>query len=128
MLRETLKFMEENRKKPMFIFFSTNLPHGPVDILPAENVYAGNPEIRKAYATASGGNKECGAAAEESASMVDKLDRQVGAIVAQVHKLGLEKHTMIIFASDNWHDIFNLTDKGRGLGRYYHGGVVYKNS
>ncbi|WP_295875600.1 sulfatase-like hydrolase/transferase [uncultured Akkermansia sp.] len=127
MLRETLKFMEKNRKKPMFIFFSTNLPHGPVDIPPAENIYARNPEIRKAYTNASGGNKECGAAAEEYASMVDKLDRQVEAIVAQVHKLGLEKRTMIIFASDNGHEIYYRTDKGRGRSLDYHGGVVDKN-
>ena len=127
MLRETLKFMEKNRKKPMFIFFSTNLPHGPVDIPPAENIYARNPEIRKAYTNASGGNKECGAAEEEYASMVDKLDRQVEAIVAQVHKLGLEKRTMIIFASDNGHEIYYRTDKGRGRSLDYHGGVVDKN-
>lgn len=124
MLEETLSFMEENRKKPMFIFFSTNLPHGPVDIPPAENAYAGNPEIRKAYANAFGGNKECGAAAEEYASMVAKLDRQVGAIVAQVYKLVLEKRTMIIFTSDNGHEIYYRTDKGRGRSLNYHGGVL----
>lgn len=97
-----------------------------MDIPPAENIYARNPEIRKAYTNASGGNKECGAAEEEYASMVDKLDRQVEAIVAQVHKLGLEKRTMIIFASDNGHEIYYRTDKGRGRSLDYHGGVVDK--
>lgn len=124
MLAETLRFMEENRHKPMFIFFSTNLPHGPVDIPPAENTYAGNPAIHRAYADARGGNRECAQAAEEYASMVDKLDRQVGAIVAQVRKLGLEKRTMIVFASDNGHEIYYRTDKGRGRGLNYHGGTL----
>ena len=35
------QIMEENRKKPMFIFFSTNLPHGPVDILPRKTSMPG---------------------------------------------------------------------------------------
>ena len=106
MLAETLRFMEENRNKPMFIFFSTNLPHGPVDIPPEENTYAGSPSIRQAYGNASGTNRECAGAAEEYASMVDKLDRQVGAIVDQVRKLGLDKRTIIIFSSDNGHELY----------------------
>lgn len=124
MLRETLEFMEKNRNRPMFIFFSTNLPHGPVDIPPAENTYTGHPEIRKAYADASGPNRECAGAAEEYASMEGKLDKQVGAIVAQVRKLGLEKRTMIIFASDNGHELYYRTDKNRGRGLNCHGGVL----
>ena len=116
MLEETLRFMEENRNKPMFIFFSTNLPHGPVDIPPEENTYAGSPSIRQAYGNASGTNRECAGAAEEYASMVDKLDRQVGAIVDQVRKLGLDKRTIIIFSSDNGHELYYRTDKDRGRG------------
>ena len=124
MLEETLQFMEENRSRPMFIFFSTNLPHGPVDIPPTENTYARHPAIYKAYAGASDGNRECSGAAEEYASMVDKLDKQVGAIVAQVRKLGLQKRTLIIFASDNGHELYYRTDKDRGRGLDYHGGVL----
>ncbi|PNC94415.1 hypothetical protein CXT94_06305 [Akkermansia muciniphila] len=102
MLEETLRFMEENRNKPMFIFFSTNLPHGPVDIPPEENTYAGSPSIRQAYGNASGTNRECAGAAEEYASMVDKL--------------GLDKRTIIIFSSDNGHELYYRTDKDRGRG------------
>ena len=121
MLEETLRFMEENRNRPMFIFFSTNLPHGPVDIPPEENTYAGSPAIRQAYDNASGTNRECAGAAEEYASMVDKLDRQVGAIVDQVRRLGLDKRTIIIFSSDNGHELYYRTDKGRGRGPDCHG-------
>lgn len=124
MLRETLQFMEENRSRPMFIFFSTNLPHGPVDIPPGENTYTGHAAIRKAYARASGANRECAGAAEEYAAMVDKLDRQVGAITAQVRRLGLEKSTVIVFASDNGHELYYRTDKERGRGLNCHGGIL----
>ncbi len=123
LLKETLLFMEENRDKPLFVFFSTNLPHGPVDIPPSENVYSGNGAIQKGYGDARGGNAECASAAEEYASMVHKLDRQVGAIVDKVRELGLEKKTVIIFASDNGHELYYRTDKGRGRSLDYHGGV-----
>lgn len=56
--------------------------------------------------------------------MVDKLDRQVGAIVDQVRKLGLDKRTIIIFSSDNGHELYYRTDKGRGRGPDCHGGVL----
>ena len=56
--------------------------------------------------------------------MVDKLDRQVGAILAQVHKLGLEKRTIIVFSSDNGHELYYRTDKERGRGLNCHGGVL----
>lgn len=56
--------------------------------------------------------------------MVDKLDRQVGAIVDQVRKLGLDKRTIIIFSSDNGHELYYRTDKGRGRGPNCHGGVL----
>ena len=102
----------------------TNLPHGPVDIPPEENTYAGSPSIRQAYGNASGTNRECAGAAEEYASMVDKLDRQVGAIVDQVRKLDLDKRTIIIFSSDNGHELYYRTDKGRGRGPGCHGGVL----
>lgn len=42
--------------------------------------------------------------------MVDKLDRQVGAIVDQVRKLGLDKRTIIIFSSDNGHELYYRTE------------------
>ena len=76
------------------------------------------------YLDASGTNRECSGAAEEYASMVDKLDRQVGAIVDQVRKLGLDKRTIIIFSSDNGHELYYRTDKGRGRGPDCHGGVL----
>ena len=124
MLKEALNFMEANRRKPIFLFFSTNLPHGPVDIPPHENIYRDNTVIRDAYASASGNNRECAAAAEEYASMVAKLDNQVGALVNKAKQLGIADHTIFIFAADNGHEIYYRTDKGRGRGLNYHGGIL----
>lgn len=124
MLQEALRFMEDNREKPMFLFFSTNLPHGPVDIHPSENIYRNNAAIRKAYATASGKNLECAAAAEEYASMVAKLDSQVGILVSKAQQLGIADKTIFIFSADNGHEIYYRTDKAKGRSLNYHGGTV----
>lgn len=124
MLGEALQFMEDNKEKPMFLYFSTNLPHGPVDIPPHENIYRNNPTIRAAYTNASGNNKECAAAAEEYASMVSKLDAQVGALVDKARQLGISGKTIFIFSSDNGHELYYRTDKGKGRALNYHGGVL----
>lgn len=123
MLSETLSFMEKNRDKPFFVFFSTNLPHGPVDVPSRDLAYEGNPSIVKAYKDAKGNNTECASAAMEYASMVKKLDDQVGAIVSKISQLNLQKKTVIIFTSDNGHEIYYRTDKSRGRSLGYHGGV-----
>ena len=113
-LKEALGFMEENQKKPFFLFFATTLPHGPVDINPEDHLYEGNAQIERVYGALQGSNKEAKSAAAEYASMVAKLDAQVGALQAKVQDLGLEKETIFIFSADNGHEIYYRTDKGRG--------------
>ena len=129
MLAEALAFLKENQRKPMFLMFTTNLPHGPVDIPPAENIYRNNSAIRRGYAKATGNNQECAQAAEEYASMVAKLDNQVGAIVQCVQQLGLSRKTIFIFAADNGHELYYRTasDKMRARSRTYHGGLFDGN-
>lgn len=124
MLQEALQFMRDNREKPMFLLFSTNLPHGPVDIPPHDNIYSNDQAIRAGYANASGNNRECAAAAEEYASMVAKLDAQVGALVDQARRLGIAEKTIFIFSADNGHEMYYRTDKARGRGLNYHGGTL----
>lgn len=126
MIAEALKFMQEDPQKPFFLFLSTNLPHGPVDIPTKDITYKDNPEIKKAYADAKGGNVECYSAAEEYASMVDKLDKQVGMLKAAAIALykKTKRPTIIFFSSDNGHEIYYRADKGRGHVAEYHGGVI----
>ena len=84
---EAVAFMRANKDKPFFLYYATPLVHGPLAVKelgrfkdkPAEWTYP-----HKLWA-----------------AMIEELDRSVGILLDEVKRLGLEKNTIIIFASDN---------------------------
>ena len=76
-----------------FLYHPTQLPHGPVSV---PEVY---PEIQN--------NFQLTPIEKEYASMVKKLDIHVGLILQE-----LEKNTILVFSSDNGHEIY-YSQKGR---------------
>ena len=126
LLDEALSFMQNNKNDPFFVFFATNLPHGPVDIPTKDNVYKNNPIIQQAYSTETGNNIECASAAEDYASMLHKLDLQVAALVKESQKIYKEtkRPTIVFFSSDNGHEIYYRADKqGKTRSNEYHAGI-----
>jgi arylsulfatase len=98
---EVLKFIEENKEHPFFMYYASPLPHLPlqvpheyvekyVNILGEEEPYIGN----KGYFP----NRYPKAA---YAGMITYLDDQVGEIIAKLKELDLYDNTLIIFTSDN---------------------------
>lgn len=81
-----------------FLYHPTQLPHGPVSV---PEVY---PEIQN--------NFQLTPIEKEYASMVKKLDIHVGLILQELRKQGLEKNTIVVFSSDNGHEIY-YSQKGR---------------
>ncbi len=101
MQAEVLKFIEENKEHPFFMYYASPLPHLPLQvpheyvekylkILGEEEPYIGN----KGYFP----NRYPKAA---YAGMITYLDDQVGEIVAKLKELDLYENTLIIFTSDN---------------------------
>lgn len=80
-----LDFIRRNKDKPFFLYYAPQLPHGPV-IAPELGAYAG---------------RDWDLHHKEWAAMVAWLDVCVGDIVNLVKELGLEKNTVVFFASDN---------------------------
>ena len=119
---EALKFIDQNRERPFFLYFATTLPHfsdfkeGPDKlIVPSDEPYSNEswPQLEKNYA-----------------AMITRLDDQVGQIAEKVRQLGLEDNTLIFFTSDNgpWggHDVDFFSSGGplRGKKRdMYEGGI-----
>lgn len=97
-LEKILEFIRTNRDKPFFLYHPTQLPHGPVAIPEVD------PEIAKSTLLTP--------IEKEYASMVKMLDNQVGIILDELRRLGLEEKTMLVFASDNGHEIY-YSQKGR---------------
>ena len=101
-LKQALKFVDENREKPFFLYLPFVEPHVAMhppqewlDRYPEEwdrehgpyrgqNGYLPHPRPRAAYA-----------------SMISDLDEHVGSILDRLEKHGLTENTIVIFTSDN---------------------------
>ena len=77
---ETIKFIRDNQNAPFFIYLAHNMPHTP---LGASAAFRGK-STRGLYGDA-----------------IEELDWNVGQILAELQQLGLDKNTLVIFASDN---------------------------
>ena len=93
-IKKIIEFLRESKDKPFFLMYSTPLPRGPVSI-PAIH-----PEVAN--------NEALTPVEKEYASMVKYLDEQVGIILKELQSLNLDGNTIIVFASDNGHDIHYL--------------------
>ena len=83
---EASSFIQKNREKPFFLYVPFNAPHTPFQV----------PEAYfKQFSHVSDHNKRVYYA------MIQALDDSVGVISRTVHELGLDKQTLIFFASDN---------------------------
>jgi len=107
---QAIKFIEENKDKPFFIYYPSVIPHAELfapeeymekyrgKFLP-ENNYEGDDEGAPRYKIGGYGSQPESHAA--FAAMIDLLDAQVGEIVAKLKELGIDDNTIIMFSSDN---------------------------
>jgi arylsulfatase A-like enzyme len=89
---EALKFIEDHRRRPFFLYLAFTLPHANNEArekgmeVPELGSYADKdwPEAQKAHA-----------------AMITRLDRDVGRVLARLKELGLDRQTIVFFSSDN---------------------------
>lgn len=140
--KEALKFIENNKEKPFFMFYPNVIPHAEL-LIPEENLkeFRGKYLPEKVYDGAKPGDKYFREGAygyqEEShaafVGMIDLLDKQIGEIFDKLKELGLEKNTIVVFTSDNGPhreggadpDYFDSNGIYRGYKRdLYEGGIL----
>lgn len=80
LVTKALHFIEENRERPFFLYFTSVIPH--THITPAE-------QFR--------GKSEAGLYGD----YIQELDNHVGQIVAALERLKLSERTLVLFTSDN---------------------------
>ncbi len=84
---EATRFIEENKKRPFFLYLATSAPHGP---------YRVDPEWSKPYADkANWGN------GPQFYGMVANIDHNLGSLRQRLRSLGLDENTILIFMTDN---------------------------
>lgn len=100
-LKAALGFLNKNNPdqtgKPFFLYYATQLPHGPVIV---DNIGQ--------FTQPDSVNQ----ISREWAAMMVKLDQSVGKLIEQLKRMGQFENTLIFFASDNGYSMCGYTDRG----------------
>jgi arylsulfatase A-like enzyme len=81
--RRALRFLDDNKGRPFFLYLAHNTPHIPL---------GAKPELVQKYRDAFN---------PTYAAMVNTLDTCVGQVLDRLDELGLAERTLVVFASDN---------------------------
>jgi len=120
---EALKFLDDNKAKPFFLYLSITLPH------------ANNEAKLKGMEIPDYGrfkNEDWPDAQKGLAAMIHRLDDQVGEVLDRLNELGLDGKTLVMFTSDNGPhreggndpDFFDSNGPFRGIKRDLHEGGI----
>jgi len=137
---QALKFIDDNKDKPFFLYYATIIPHA--ELFAPESYmskHRGRYEPEKQYrGVDEGENYRLGPYGSQPeahaafAAMINVLDDHVGEIIAKLKAEGIYKNTLIIFTSDNGPhleggadpDYFNSNGIFKGYKRdLYEGGI-----
>jgi arylsulfatase A-like enzyme len=101
MMNEALSFIQSAKDKPFFLYFTTTIPHVPLQV-PQEWVDKYRQKIgdEKPY-LGDKGYFPCQYPMATYTAMVSYLDFQIGRIIDKLKEMGIYKNTIIIFSSDN---------------------------
>lgn len=83
--QEALAFIKHNKDKTFFLYYATQLPHGP-NIASSLGKFKDKPWDQKH---------------REWAAMIERMDMSVGRIVSMLEELDIISNTVIFFAGDN---------------------------
>lgn len=138
--KAALQFIDQNKDKPFFLFYPTTIPHA--ELFAKEEymkMFRGKFDPEKSFKGIDDGpNFRLGPYGSQPeahaafAAMIKQLDDYVGEIFDKLRTTGIEKNTIVIFASDNGPhreagadpDYFNSNGELRGYKRdMYEGGI-----
>ena len=91
-IESILGFIRQHQDEPFFLYHPTQLPHGPVAIPELHPDFVDHPTLSLAE--------------KKYASMVKMLDDHVGLIMKELKTLGMDQNTIVIFTSDNGHELY----------------------
>lgn len=109
---EALRFIDENRERPFFLYVPFNAPHG------ASNLDYRGPQAPEAYVRQYAHLDD---RRQRYAAAITCMDDAIGRILARLQQHGLEEDTLVIFTSDNG-GYQNGPLRGR-KGNLYEGGI-----
>ncbi len=96
--QHAIEFIRENKARPFFCYVPFHLVHAPLQAK-RDDLAAMDPKVTAGLPAA-----KAGTTAEEKhthAAMLQALDQDVAAILAELDQLGLRSNTVVVFTSDN---------------------------
>ncbi|MGQ9504937.1 MAG: arylsulfatase [Thermogutta sp.] len=100
MLAEAIDFIQKNHDRPFFLYYATTLPHLALQV-PKDSLEEYLGQFPETPYLGERGYLPCFAPRATYAAMVSRLDRDVGRILAEIERWGLDGDTLVIFTSDN---------------------------
>jgi arylsulfatase A-like enzyme len=114
--REALRFIDENKHRPFFLYVPFNAPHGP------SNLEQTGPQAPEEYVRLYG--KPPGTGRMRYLANISCMDAAVGAILDRLRQHGLDDNTLVLFSSDNGATQVGRNKPYRGWkGEMYEGGI-----
>jgi arylsulfatase A-like enzyme len=114
--REALRFIDENKDRPFFLYVPFNAPHGP------SNLEKTGPQAPEQYIKLHGNPP--GTPRIRYLANITCLDAAAGAILDRLRHHGLDNNTLVVFSSDNGATAVGRNKPYRGgKGDMYEGGI-----
>lgn len=131
--KEALRFLEENKDRPFFLYYPTTVPHLALQV-PDDSLAEFEGKFPEEPYVGARGYLPHRTPRAAYAAMVSRMDREVGRVLDLLAKLQLEEKTIVVFTSDNGPlydglggtdaDFFRSAGPFRGRkGSLYEGGV-----
>ena len=98
-VKSAFDFIRQNEEKPFFLYLAVTIPHASLEV-PEDSL---KKYLGKFPETPFRGNSYASQAAPHAAyaAMIDRLDGNVGQMMALLKELGIDDNTIVFFTSDN---------------------------
>ena len=108
--QKALDFIDRESKSPFFLYLAYTIPHYELTIPEEQKAeyYKKDWPLRK-MKMGHYRNDENGHVTY--ASMVTRMDKDIGLILSKLEELGIEENTLVVFTSDNGHEYDNVKDE-----------------
>lgn len=100
MTDEAIKFINNNRKKPFFLYLTYVVPHKAMQV-PDESLEMYNGVFDEKPYIGGGGYTPHPRPYSAYAGMITRMDQKIGSVLEELKKLGIDENTIVIFTSDN---------------------------
>lgn len=92
-VQHAIEFIRENKERPFFCYVPFHIVHAPLQAKPSD--------LALTDIDADNNSKPTDETRRTYKAMVEAMDRNVAAILAELEQLGLSSNTIVVFTSDN---------------------------